>query len=154
MKYLYLTIIIIGIITIFSFKISKINCTTQFGPCSDRQYSQLNKFIGKRLISKFEIKDGQISKRLPDTLDIRLNLRPPDFKIGENLIVVNKEVYTAEYNPPILKFKISDSLVMLDLNHLPTNWQQSLQKLLTQSKISGKVPKVIDLRFAQPVLTY
>jgi hypothetical protein len=139
---------------LFDLKIKSISCTSQFGPCSDRQYSELNQYLGKRLFSKIIIKDAKISRKLPSTLVINLELRPSDFKVGENLIVVNKQVYKADFSPPLLKFNIQNTQVILDVNHLGTNWQSTLQKLLTQSKISGKVPKIIDLRFSQPVLTY
>lgn len=50
---------------------------------------------------------------------------------------------------------INSSLqVIANLNHLPDGWEIALQSLLTRSKITGHTPKIIDLRFANPIVTY
>jgi len=59
-----------------------------------------------------------------------------------------------EFTLPVVKIKLKESLVLLDVYHLADNWDDSLQKILVQSKIDSKLPKIIDLRYTQPVLTY
>lgn len=44
--------------------------------------------------------------------------------------------------------------VLLDLSHIASNWYTTLQVILTRSKILTKMPKVIDLRFSSPIVTF
>ena len=44
--------------------------------------------------------------------------------------------------------------VVFDINHLPENWLNSLQLVLSRSKMGSKIPQIIDLRYTDPVLTY
>jgi len=53
-----------------------------------------------------------------------------------------------------LIFAIGSTQVVVDLDNSPSNWPSSLQSILNRSKIGPKFPKIIDLRFSQPVLTY
>jgi hypothetical protein len=53
-----------------------------------------------------------------------------------------------------LDFAIGAAQVVVDLDKSPSNWPSSLQSILNRSKMGLKFPKVIDLRFSQPVLTY
>lgn len=53
-----------------------------------------------------------------------------------------------------MDFAIGQSQVVVDLHNSPSNWPSSLQSILNRSKIGLKFPKIIDLRFSQPVLTY
>lgn len=45
-------------------------------------------------------------------------------------------------------------LIILTANDSSGDWYSSLQLILNRSKISTKLPKIIDLRFTNPVLTY
>jgi len=45
-------------------------------------------------------------------------------------------------------------IVLLDLSHITSNWYTTLQVILTRSKIQAKLPKVIDLRFSSPIVTF
>jgi cell division septal protein FtsQ len=45
-------------------------------------------------------------------------------------------------------------IVLLDLSHITSNWYTTLQVILTRSKIQSKLPKVIDLRFSSPIVTF
>jgi hypothetical protein len=44
--------------------------------------------------------------------------------------------------------------VLLDLSHITSNWYTTLQVILTRSKILSKIPKVIDLRFSSPIVSF
>ncbi len=44
--------------------------------------------------------------------------------------------------------------VLLDLSQMTSNWYTTLQVILTRSKIQSKMPKVIDLRFNSPIVTF
>lgn len=55
----------------------------------------------------------------------------------------------------ILKVWISQATqVELDIDHSPAGWPASLQFVLTRSKIDGKIPSKIDLKFNHPMVTY
>jgi hypothetical protein len=47
-----------------------------------------------------------------------------------------------------------DFTVLLDLSHITSNWYTTLQVILTRSKILSKIPKVIDLRYSSPIVTF
>lgn len=44
--------------------------------------------------------------------------------------------------------------VILDIGRTQLNWQTALQSIINRSKISGTQPKVIDLRYKSPIVTY
>ena len=44
--------------------------------------------------------------------------------------------------------------VLIDLQKTRTAWYSPLQAILNRSKIDGKIPQKIDLRFTSPVVTY
>lgn len=44
--------------------------------------------------------------------------------------------------------------VVFDIDDLPSGWARTLQLILDRSKIQAKVPKLIDLRFSSPILTF
>jgi cell division septal protein FtsQ len=46
------------------------------------------------------------------------------------------------------------SRIVFDINNLPDNWHYSLQIVLSRSKMSAKIPQIIDLRYTDPILTY
>ena len=48
----------------------------------------------------------------------------------------------------------SDIMLLLDIKHLPPGWDASLQAILARSKINGKIPHKIDLRYANPIVTF
>ncbi len=50
---------------------------------------------------------------------------------------------------------LNDStLVVIDIERSSTEWYAPLQLILDRSKISSKLPKKIDLRYSDPVITY
>lgn len=57
--------------------------------------------------------------------------------------------------PTVLSvFLDKDLQVLLDTQNSPKNWSSSLQLILARSKIGSKIPRKIDLRFSNPVVTY
>ena len=55
----------------------------------------------------------------------------------------------------VLTATLSSGLtIILDIQNLKADWEASLQFILTRSKIAGKVPKSIDMRYASPVINY
>lgn len=48
----------------------------------------------------------------------------------------------------------SDPQVILDVIRITPNWQTALQSIIARSKINGKLPKIIDLRYPSPIVTY
>lgn len=48
----------------------------------------------------------------------------------------------------------NDQKVLLNLQNKPSKWYNTLQVILERSKILSKIPKVIDIRFSDPVLTF
>lgn len=44
--------------------------------------------------------------------------------------------------------------VVFDINNITDNWYSSLQLVLSRSKMSAKIPQIIDLRYTDPVLTF
>ncbi len=44
--------------------------------------------------------------------------------------------------------------IVLNANNTPKGWNDSLQLIFTRSRIDGKVPRKIDLRFNNPIITY
>lgn len=58
-------------------------------------------------------------------------------------------------NGSILTTDISDGpVILLDTDHMPDNWKNTLQVILERSRIIGKYPLRIDLRFQSPILNY
>jgi hypothetical protein len=50
---------------------------------------------------------------------------------------------------------ISENIsVLIDPSHLLPNWHATLQVILDRSKILNKMPKIIDLRFSSPIITF
>ena len=62
----------------------------------------------------------------------------------------------ATYSPPqTLTLHLPGSLqVILDTQNSPDNWPSSLQLILARSKIGDKIPRKIDLRYTNPVVSY
>ena len=88
---------------------------------------------------------------------ISTSLSPTETKAVSVLSFISKYVSVnlkAELTENQLNVLYKDMIIRLDMKYLDNNWFSSLQMLLTQSKIAGKGPKIIDLRFYQPVLTY
>lgn len=48
----------------------------------------------------------------------------------------------------------SESVIIVDTHQSFSNWGTSLQLILNRSKINGKMPRKIDLRFNNPIITY
>jgi cell division septal protein FtsQ len=44
--------------------------------------------------------------------------------------------------------------VVVNLSHLAPNWYTTLQVILDRSKILTKIPRIIDLRFSSPIVTF
>ena len=44
--------------------------------------------------------------------------------------------------------------VVIDLDRLDSNWYTALQVILARSKMTGKIPRKVDLRYSRPVLEY
>ena len=44
--------------------------------------------------------------------------------------------------------------IVVNLSHLAPNWYTTLQVILDRSKILTKIPRVIDLRFSSPIVTF
>jgi len=199
-------------------RITKIECYTQFGPCSDNITASLQMYKNKLLISRIKslqivsligkpesFKSVKIFRRFPQTLVITLIYRqailrvnsavlgfqtavdsegmvintnntdtlpylntPQKYKPGDmldkqslkavqvtfDLSKILLKPVKADFVSPIIKTNIDGSEILLDINYLSDDWSSSLQKVLSRSKINSKVPKIIDLRFSQPVLTY
>lgn len=49
---------------------------------------------------------------------------------------------------------VSSPEILIDMDKPSQTWYPALQLLLEKSKIDGKIPRIIDLRYKEPVLTY
>jgi cell division septal protein FtsQ len=56
--------------------------------------------------------------------------------------------------PRLTVYLPPDTSVILDLAHPAPDWYATLQVILERSKILNKLPKVIDLRFRSPTITF
>lgn len=55
----------------------------------------------------------------------------------------------------VLTATLSSGLtIIMDIKNLKPNWESALQFILTRSKIAGKIPKTIDMRYTSPVINY
>ena len=55
----------------------------------------------------------------------------------------------------VLTAPLSSGLtIIMDIKNLKPNWESALQFILTRSKIAGKIPKTIDMRYTSPVINY
>lgn len=88
-----------------------------------------------------------------------------NIKMDPRLVVVSevasflKDIQPNELNiklnGSILTTDISDGpVILLDTDHMPDNWKNTLQVILERSRIIGKYPLRIDLRFQSPILNY
>jgi cell division septal protein FtsQ len=57
-------------------------------------------------------------------------------------------------NTQLTAYLPEDTRVLIDLSSLPSGWYTTLQVILDRSKILSKIPKVIDLRFSSPTITF
>lgn len=62
-------------------------------------------------------------------------------------------------NPDLQKGVLTATLssgltIILDIANPKTNWETVLQSILNRSKITGESPKIIDMRFKLPIITY
>ena len=48
----------------------------------------------------------------------------------------------------------SGMIILLNTDNTPAGWNDSLQLIFTRSKIDGKMPSRIDLRFRNPIISY
>lgn len=60
----------------------------------------------------------------------------------------------AEFQSPIIKIQQNNTQILLDINYISSDWPDVLQKIFQSGRINHKTPKIVDLRFSQPVLTY
>ena len=55
----------------------------------------------------------------------------------------------------VLTATLSSGLtIILDIENPKENWETTLQSILNRSKITGESPKIIDMRFKSPIITY
>ena len=92
--------------------------------------------LGDNKMASPEVKSSQ-SSVLQDQLN-QYGLIAKDFNISEDMAVGN----------------ISGSQVFFNLKGDVTEQVVSLQFILSRAKMDGKMPHVIDLRFARPVVSY
>ena len=62
-------------------------------------------------------------------------------------------------NPDLQKGVLTATLssgltIILDIENPKENWETTLQSILNRSKITGESPKIIDMRFKSPIITY
>jgi cell division septal protein FtsQ len=57
-------------------------------------------------------------------------------------------------NYDLTVFISDEQKVLLNLQNISPKWYNTLQVILERSKILSKIPKMIDLRFSDPVLTF
>lgn len=113
--------------------------------------------------------DTGILFALRDTTNLPRLVVDSPLEIGGKLNTTEFTALTMLYQTSVveqteLSAKIVDSaleiknttgqIIILSLIRQDTNWQYSLQAILTRSKIDGKVPQKIDLRFEDPVVVY
>ena len=55
----------------------------------------------------------------------------------------------------VLTATLSSGLtIILDIENPKENWETTLQSILNRSKITVESPKIIDMRFKSPIITY
>lgn len=126
--------------------------------------------IGPQVLGSHSVVDeegvviSQTSKsNLPVLIDLK-NYQPGErvtpnqirsFGILSLLSQLSDERVFGEISSNQLNVKFGrDTEVLFDLAHLPSSWYPTLQVILSRSKISLKMPKVIDLRFGSPTITF
>ncbi len=211
--------ILVGIIVVINLPIKKVECVTQYGPCSDYLQNRVPSLVGSNWISYIpdsvliesfaglpEVKKITVEKKIPGQIIINISLRKPlgviystankaqvaaddtgilfetkdstnlprlivdsQLEIGAKLAslefkalnilyqasVISQKNLTAKTVDNALEIKNdAGQLIIISLMDTKIDWAHSLQAILTRSKIDGKVPHKIDLRFADPVVVY
>jgi cell division septal protein FtsQ len=113
-----------------------------------------------------EVFQMQVNDQLPqllvpngsDTPKPGQKLSPPQLRALHILSTISKITSSrvlGRQDRSRLEIALSDAtLVVVDLDYLPSNWDTTLHLILDRSKIQSKVPKTIDLRFSSPILKY
>lgn len=79
----------------------------------------------------------------------------PVAPVMDKLTALGANILDSGVKQGVLTATLSSGLtIVLNIENLPSNWDTTLQFILNRSKISGKLPKIIDLRFKSPVVTY
>lgn len=79
------------------------------------------------------------------------------FKAAEMLVKISSltpEQITGYFSGQELRVKINDTDIILDPESSPNNWFSSLHSILNRSKMLDKLPKKVDMRYSQPVVTF
>jgi hypothetical protein len=74
--------------------------------------------------------------------------------LGEISQMTQKPVSGKLDSHDLTVFISDEQKVLLNLQNLSPKWYNTLQVILERSKILSKIPKMIDLRFSDPVLTF
>lgn len=196
------------------FRVRRLDCQTQFGPCDPALLHQFSLFLNQPLLfvtpppvaSFSNVSQINLTRRLPATLIIDLVVnRPvgglitsqsseiwlvtedglvsaPSSQTALPLLVVSKapsvgslvspadmaafrllsDPVLAQFDRPLGQLANSSLTValtprltiILDITQTEPNWQTALQSIVNRSKIKGIQPKVIDLRYKSPIVTY
>lgn len=67
--------------------------------------------------------------------------------LGSKITGVLEGVYLTISLPP-------NTTIIIDINQQSSAWAAPLQSIFGRSKIDGKIPRKIDLRFSSPIVTY
>lgn len=197
------------------FRVKRVLCRTQYGPCDEKVEEALEVFSGEHILllnleevektakTFFKIREAFVRKVLPETLVVSLEerkarvglisssglflvdqegfiLEKKDQTLLPRLKVENKEISVggkinstissavvlldvlarsglivdAEFTEDFISTRIENASVLLPLNQDPRVTVGSLQLILARAKIEGRLLKLVDLRFKNPVVIF
>ncbi len=91
-------------------------------------------------------------KKIRETVKISTN---PTALILTKLSALSPGPSKSDLQNGVLTATLSSGLtIIMDVQNLKPDWETVLQFILTRSKIAGKVPKLIDLRYVSPIINY
>lgn len=87
-----------------------------------------------------------------------VQIDPIQVKVSE-IIEFVKTIQTNEVSSKLDKTVLTTAIsggpvILLDIDHIPNGWKNTLQVILERSRITARYPVKIDLRYQSPILTY
>jgi hypothetical protein len=96
-------------------------------------------FINRQKVQGVKISPNQA--KISEIVRFISNMQPSEV----NVMLDETVLTTAILGGPV---------ILLDLNHMPDDWQNTLQMIWERSRITARYPVKVDLRFKSPILTY
>ncbi len=75
-------------------------------------------------------------------------------KILNSISSFSNSRLVGQLNNAVLSFNLNSIQISASTDTLDSSWLASLQQLISRSRIDGKLPHKIDLRFSHPIVTY